>query len=84
MWYIVWNLWKRVARSRLGTHLKYNVNTNLCREEELETMQGSQNINVTLGSNEIVLFSEEGKRLIDYIFSNALIIVFIVLLIWPD
>ncbi|NXM52870.1 FLT3 kinase, partial [Illadopsis cleaveri] len=42
------------------------------------TVSGSQNINMTLGSNGIVLFSEEGKRLIDCIFSNAVIIVFIV------
>ncbi|NXY36052.1 FLT3 kinase, partial [Pomatorhinus ruficollis] len=54
-----------------GIHLKYGVNTTLCREDELETTQGSQNINVTLGSNGILLFSEEGKRLTDYIFSNA-------------
>ncbi|OWK61558.1 Receptor-type tyrosine-protein kinase FLT3 [Lonchura striata] len=47
--------------SRTGTHLRYSVNTALCREDECETMERSQNINVTLGSNGIVLFSEEGK-----------------------
>lgn len=65
----------------MGTHLKYSVNTTLCREDDLEATQRSQNINVTLDSNGIVLFSEEGKRLTDYLFSNSVIIVFIVFLI---
>lgn len=62
----------------MGTYLKYGVNTTLCREDEFETTQRSQNISVIPGSNGTVLFSEEGKRLIDYIFSNAVIMVFIV------
>ncbi|KAF2973757.1 hypothetical protein EK904_004599 [Melospiza melodia maxima] len=47
--------------SRTGTHLKYSVNTALCRGDEFETMQRSQNINVTLEPNGIVLLSEEDK-----------------------
>ncbi|XP_027758831.1 receptor-type tyrosine-protein kinase FLT3 [Empidonax traillii] len=47
--------------SRMGTHLKYGVNTTLYREDESEIMQRSQNINVTPGSNGMVLFSEEDK-----------------------
>ncbi|KAK4830860.1 hypothetical protein QYF61_013789 [Mycteria americana] len=47
--------------SRKGTHLKYGVNTTLCREAEFEITQRSQNINVTSGSNGIVLYSEEDK-----------------------
>ncbi|NXM73274.1 FLT3 kinase, partial [Serilophus lunatus] len=46
---------------RMGTHLKYDVNTTLCREDEFEIMKSSQNINMTHGSNGIVLFSEEGS-----------------------
>ncbi|NXE95456.1 FLT3 kinase, partial [Menura novaehollandiae] len=47
------------------------------KQDEFEITQRSQNINVTPGSNGAVLFSEEGKRLIDYIFSHSVIIVFI-------
>ncbi|KAJ7409594.1 receptor-type tyrosine-protein kinase FLT3 [Willisornis vidua] len=47
--------------SRMGTHLKYSVNTTLCREDEFEITQRSQKINVTPESNGIVLFSEEDK-----------------------
>lgn len=57
------------------------MNTTLSREDGFEIMKRSQNINVTPGANGTVLFSEEGKSLIDYIFSNSVIIVFIVLLI---
>ncbi|NXV03886.1 FLT3 kinase, partial [Cettia cetti] len=55
--------------------------THIGSHENIVNLLGActvQNINVTLGSNGIVLFSEEGKRLIDFIFSNAVIIVFIV------
>ncbi|XP_071409467.1 receptor-type tyrosine-protein kinase FLT3 isoform X2 [Pithys albifrons albifrons] len=47
--------------SRMGTTLKYSVNTTLCREDEFEITQRSQKINVTPESNGIVLFSEEDK-----------------------
>ncbi|XP_016151702.1 PREDICTED: receptor-type tyrosine-protein kinase FLT3 [Ficedula albicollis] len=47
--------------SRMGTHLKYGGSTTLCREDEFETTQRSQNMNVTNGSNGIVLFSEEDQ-----------------------
>nr|XP_026646466.1 receptor-type tyrosine-protein kinase FLT3 [Zonotrichia albicollis] len=47
--------------SRTGTHLKYSGNTALCRGDEFETMQRSQNINVTLEPNGIVLLFEEDK-----------------------
>lgn len=77
MWCTVWNLWKCVAFSRTGTHLKYSVNTALCRGDEFETMQRSQNTNVTRGSDGIVLLSDEGKRLIDYIFRNAVLLYFL-------
>ncbi|XP_064297165.1 receptor-type tyrosine-protein kinase FLT3 [Phalacrocorax carbo] len=47
--------------SRKGTHLKYNVNMTVCREDEFEITQRSQNINVTSVSNGTVLYSEEDK-----------------------
>ncbi|XP_061313549.1 receptor-type tyrosine-protein kinase FLT3 isoform X1 [Pezoporus flaviventris] len=55
--------------SRKGTHLKYNVNAAVWREDEFEVTQ-SQNINMASGSNGIVLPSEEdeircGSRLMD-------------------
>ncbi|KFQ76709.1 Receptor-type tyrosine-protein kinase FLT3, partial [Phaethon lepturus] len=37
------------------------------REDEFEITQSHQNMNVTFGSNGIVLYSEEGKRLIAFI-----------------
>uniref|UniRef100_A0A8C3GR86 receptor protein-tyrosine kinase n=1 Tax=Cairina moschata TaxID=8855 RepID=A0A8C3GR86_CAIMO len=45
--------------SRMRTHLKYGVNMSLCREDEFEIAQTSQNINMTPGTNGIVPFSEE-------------------------
>ncbi|XP_054670191.1 receptor-type tyrosine-protein kinase FLT3 isoform X2 [Grus americana] len=47
--------------SRKGTHLKYGVNTTVCREDEFEITQSRQSMNVTSGSNGIVLCSEEDK-----------------------
>uniref|UniRef100_A0A8B9CSC6 receptor protein-tyrosine kinase n=1 Tax=Anser brachyrhynchus TaxID=132585 RepID=A0A8B9CSC6_9AVES len=47
--------------SRMRTHLKYGVNMSLCREDEFEITQTSQNINMTPGPNGIVLFSEEDE-----------------------
>ncbi|XP_069739238.1 receptor-type tyrosine-protein kinase FLT3 [Phaenicophaeus curvirostris] len=48
-------------KSRKGTHLTCGVNMTLCREDEFEITQGSQNTNVTYGSNGVVLNSEEDK-----------------------
>uniref|UniRef100_A0A493THL2 receptor protein-tyrosine kinase n=1 Tax=Anas platyrhynchos platyrhynchos TaxID=8840 RepID=A0A493THL2_ANAPP len=45
--------------SRMRTHLKYDVNTSLCREDEFEIAQTSQNVNMTPGPDGIVPFSEE-------------------------
>ncbi|XP_021234451.1 receptor-type tyrosine-protein kinase FLT3 isoform X3 [Numida meleagris] len=47
--------------SRKGAHLKYGVNTDLYREDELKVTQTSQNINMTSGSNGIALCSEEDE-----------------------
>ncbi|RMC07253.1 hypothetical protein DUI87_16710 [Hirundo rustica rustica] len=58
---IMLSLYQTPYKSWTGTHLKPSVNITPCREDELETTQRSQNINVTLGSNGIVLFSEEDK-----------------------
>ncbi|NXB24655.1 FLT3 kinase, partial [Rhagologus leucostigma] len=46
---------------KIGTHLKYGVNTTLSREDEFEITQRSQNINVTPGAKRTVLFSEEDR-----------------------
>lgn len=77
----MYNLGKSVTLTRKGSHLKYDVNMDLYREDELKVTQTSQNINMTSGPNEIALCSEEGNRLIALISSNSVIIVFIVLLI---
>lgn len=69
MWSTVSNLWKCVTHSRKGTHLKYGVNTTLCREDEFEIAQ-NQNMNVASGSKGIVLYSEEGENLVAVISSN--------------
>ncbi|XP_035181404.1 receptor-type tyrosine-protein kinase FLT3 isoform X1 [Oxyura jamaicensis] len=47
--------------SRMRTYLKYGVSMSLCREDELEIAQTSQNINMAPGPNGIVLFSEEDE-----------------------
>ncbi|NXO72049.1 FLT3 kinase, partial [Phainopepla nitens] len=83
------NIVNLLGACTLSGKLKYRIScyggdgtgmSQFIKEDEFETTQRSQNINVTAGSNGIVLFSEGGKRLIDYIFSNAVIIVFIILL----
>ncbi|XP_048789612.1 receptor-type tyrosine-protein kinase FLT3 isoform X3 [Lagopus muta] len=47
--------------SRKGAHLKYDVNMDLYREDELKVTQTSQNINMTSGPNGIALCSEEDE-----------------------
>lgn len=79
MWSTVYNFWKRVTHSRKGTHLNHDVNMTLCQEDEFEITQ-SQNLNVTFGSSGIVLYSEEGKKLIGFTSSDSVIVVFIILL----
>lgn len=83
MWPIVCKLSKFVTYSRKATHLKYGVNTTLCREDEFEITQ-SQTVNVASISNGVVLYSDEGKRLIVFISSNSVINVFIIFLLYSD
>lgn len=59
------------------------MNTTLYREDEFEIAQ-SQNMNVTSRSNGIVLYSEEGRRLIAFISSNSAINVFTTFLLYSD
>ncbi|XP_052527376.1 receptor-type tyrosine-protein kinase FLT3 isoform X4 [Tympanuchus pallidicinctus] len=47
--------------SRKGAHLKYDVNMDLYRQDELKVTQTSQNINMTSGPNGIALCSEEDE-----------------------